>query len=51
MLRRSENVAPVVENGAENLTEEKVLVEAKLKRFFSYWARLRPLPQCGLDLW
>ena len=43
-------VAPVVENNAENLNEEKVLMNAKHVRFFSHRAWLRPLPQRGLNL-
>ena len=42
--------APVVEGNAENLNMEKVLMDAKHVRFFSHWARLRPLPQRGLNL-
>ena len=34
-------VAPVVKGNAENLNEEKVLMDAKHVRFFSHWARLR----------
>ena len=41
----------VVEGNAENLNEEKVLMDAKHVRFFSHWARLRSLPQRGLNLW
>ena len=37
-------VAPVVEGNGESLNEEKVLMDAKHVRFFSYWARLRPSP-------
>ena len=40
----------VVEGNAENLNEEKVLMDAKHVRFFSHWARLRSLPQRGLNL-
>ena len=43
-------VAPVVEGNGESLNEEKVLMDAKHVRFFSYWARLRPSPQRGLNL-
>ena len=33
------------------IVEDKALMDAKQVRFFSHWARLRPLPQCGLNLW
>ena len=43
-------VAPVVEGNAENLNEEKVLMDAQHVKFFSHWARLRSLHQRGLNL-
>ena len=44
-------VVPVVEGNAENLNKKKVLINAKHVRFFSHWARPRPLPQRGMNLW
>ena len=46
----SKYVALVVEGNAEDPNKEKVLMDAKHVRFFSHWARLRPLLQRGLNL-
>ena len=39
-----------VEGNAENLNKKKVLINAKHVRFFSHWARLRPLPSVDKPL-